>query len=492
MTVGALGLLWVSVPLSLVTLASALMLAVFANVIAQGAALEHVRLALGRGDLEAARAAIARVPRLRFPEVARVVAVCEADVRFFSGEPQIETAANDDPVRATLERALGHANRGERGELSELLRRHGALLIDGAVPHQRALVFCLRRVAGLWAPSVGSARAPRELGRLAAGASAMAPEAAEYVRDDYFLDPEPRVVEAEPPPASSPPRKELATKRPPARPLATLALFCFLLALLAFGVDAVTFALGTLIIYVGGVALLAFRRQRRALALVARAHELEWSGDLAAARAALSEVVGGSSDTEIHAAAARLAARDARFDDALRACDAGLRDPSSSTAPSLLFTRALCLAALGRAEALDAAAELRRLHPDSLFAGNVASCIELLGAIRSGDVRRVNEVSSRRRVHHRLPMFVELAADVVRARAGAGVGPDFVARVEAELEHSPQLRRWIEAVVPPASAELLREGPFRVAPVEASEVGMDAEEVAEEEAAEDARRRSGA
>lgn len=63
---------------------------------------------------------------------------------------------------------------------------------------------------------------------------------------------------------------------------------------------------------------------------------------------------------------------------------ATITSPGSSRAPSLRFTGALRLTALGKEEALEAAAELVRLDPESPFAVGVVSCVELLGAIRSG------------------------------------------------------------------------------------------------------------
>lgn len=153
---------------------------------------------------------------------------------------------------------------------------------------------------------------------------------------------------------------------------------------------------------------------------------------------------------------ASVAERRGAFEEGLSHIDAArgrLRTHAEHAAASILLsplltgTRAYLLAAAGRGD--EAAAELASLPLDYAFLDRTRFAVTLVALLAKGDVDSASQLSAATPLELFLGPRDELMRDLVRAAtAPGGAGPAEIARLRDELREDDESRGWIKKVAP--------------------------------------------
>lgn len=411
-----------------------------------------------------------------------------------------EGAGPDAFARAELARNIVRAREGDHDAIARSMRERGTLMLESTLPRERALVRALRRMARARPRSVyREAQRPEDAAEpagLSRWIATVLPEAAAYASPAAGIA---EATDRSAPPAAK--RKALATiaddrrraasanKRPKGRLVALwIALIVMFLAIYSLlgsappeaapepvpdmpGVGSAV-ALGVVLLAVlAGVFALQLRRAVNKLLAVHRASLPIALRRYDEVRPELERIANGRLDQAGGAALAALgsiALRTARFEDALRAFDRGIaritRDATIRAAssdillPQLIASRAFTLALLQRPD--DAEAELALLgdgFPSFPYAASARLRVDLACAIARRDLSRAGAVARTRTPELPLGLHEDVLADVVLALAQptrSEADQDERARVVSELDDDEELRRFVEAAMPGALAEL--------------------------------------
>jgi hypothetical protein len=409
-----------------------------------------------------------------------------------------ETSVDATPeviARARLVRAL-LASRAAYHEVAfrTFLGENARLVLEHAMPRERALLRALRRLARSPQRSVyrepARANDDRAPSKLASWIATVAPEAAAYVEGDRLLAD--RIdVEAIPSGVPSDVRALRSARagasaaprtKTPVRTLVALAAFAAALVatwevllkphgqLDAPGQPVVMHApeswldgafinaLPFVLAAIGFITLTSFtRRQERQLSLARRLVAL---GHRVRARPALESLVtvrNGMVAATAGLELARIAATEAAFAEAISRCDAAIArvhsQPLRAAAsdillPSLMTESAVAMAARGGLE--DADAELAVLCRDFPTYPRLASSqlrVRLVRSVRAGDRDAACAMARARTAELPLPYREDVLADLVLASRGELSELD-LERLDAELRDDAELRKWIDAVGP--------------------------------------------
>ena len=396
-------------------------------------------------------------------------------------------------ARARLVRALLASRAAYHEDAFRIyLDANARLVLENAMPRERALFRALRRMARN--PNRGVYRQPARIdgdrapSKLASWIAAVAPEAAGYVEGDRVLA---ESVDEQPIASGVPSDvRALRTARERARAdtrrggprLRVFVLWAVLVVLCvsvwqvmtpahpgAVAESTLAAAPGWFSSFVVNIAplvlgALAFvmitsfaRRQERALSLARRLVAL---GERGRARPALERLtfsrnglVAATAGLEL----ARIEASEARFPEAVSACDQAIArvhaQPLRAAAsdmllPSLMMESAVAMAARGGLE--DADAELAILSRDFPTFPRLASAqlrVGLMRSVRGGDREAACAMARARTAELPIPYREEMLADLVLASRGE-LGEEDLQRLEDELRDDEALRKWIDAVAP--------------------------------------------
>ncbi len=219
------------------------------------------------------------------------------------------------------------------------------------------------------------------------------------------------------------------------------------------------------------------RRQQRKLQALHQAQLALVRGDDPVATATLEELAstGGITLAPIACLAqAQAALRRGDEGEALRATAQGI---SLSTAtlqaraflqdlhlPDLLGTHAFALAVAGRAaEAKAALAALDRDHPSFPFRARAFYRVELINAIKRGDLAAASRLVAAREPEMSVELRIDLLGDVACAAAVGGLSDEAAEALQSELHSMPRVAQWIEHVAPGLGARIGRDHSIRVA-----------------------------
>lgn len=425
-------------------------------------------------------------------------------------------------ARARLVRALVLARGGDHDALAKTVTGSARLILERALPRERALFRALRRLSRT--PKRSVYREPsRPLendapSKLASWIGTMAPDAAAFVdgealfaerSDDaaptsevmsdvraldrakwtqgtrppsagkrvlllwvvlivmfltiwQFLTPTPRpgATTAAPAPVVVP----VEVEEPPT--WATIAL------------PGATF----LVVFTGmlGFVILRARRLERRFALARRSAamgETRSVPELALLTKRNNMIIAASAELEL----ARIANDQGDFGESISRCDNGigrLQGPMMRAAagdlllPALMAESAVAAAARGGKDEADAkAALLARDFATYAWLAAALLRVRLLNAVRGDDTQGAIAAARARTAEMPIPLHEDVLADLVLA-ANVGVSDDEKARLEGELRDDERLRTWIELVAPGLRDRALASGksaPVRV--VETDEKG---------------------
>lgn len=421
-----------------------------------------------RGDMEAARS--------------------DADVAENSVDATPEVIARARLVRALLASSAAYHEEAFRTYLAANAR----IILEHAMPHERALFRALRRMSR--SPSRGVYREPartrddRAPSKLASWIATMAPEAAAYVEGDRLVaeSVEELPIESGAPSDVRALRTARARKSTSARPGGRRWLVALLLWVVLIGVfvglwqlltpagpamvpptDApeparlATFIIESLPLVFVGIAFVVLmaigRRRQRSLSIARRLAAL---GDRERAKPMLADLVRGR-NAMIAATAglelARLAAQEADFAEAISRCDAAIArvsgQPQRAVAvdmllPALMTESAVAMAARGGVD--EAAAELAVLGRDFPTYSQLPAAqlrVRLLTAVREGDRSAACAIALARTASMPLPYREDVLADLVLASRGHLSAED-LARLDGELQDDAALRAWLDLAAP--------------------------------------------
>jgi hypothetical protein len=213
-----------------------------------------------------------------------------------------------------------------------------------------------------------------------------------------------------------------------------------------------------------GAVLLTNRRSARQVAAAMRLLALPDPTEATRAFEKLSKngrlpVVAAQADLQL----ARIATRQARFEDALVCCDRGLQRVRGNAyaaqliTPALVSERALALAALGRGD--ESLAEQRLMTSQFggypyLASAQLRSSVML--AVRRGDLATARRLAAQRTPDQPLSYEDETLADALVATADGANEADDVERICGELRDDPELLHWLQAVWPEGEGALNR------------------------------------
>jgi tetratricopeptide (TPR) repeat protein len=379
-------------------------------------------------------------------------------------------------ARVTLAEALVLArDERSRDALAALLRRERRSLLTHVTPRQRATVRALQRL--VHAPSTSAYRTPERPAEPPPKTAPLADMTAELARSPYAVMP-----------AATPRARAWVANGQVKKTLILWAvLIVFFLAVWQFlasddhassptgdapsqtGILAGSVWPVTLVVIVVVVAALTFVN-RRITRRFAAAMRLLTNDDVGAAERAFAGIARGrlpipAASAELQLA--RIAARRARFGEAVERCGRGLARVGKNALASMLLTpqlhaeRALCLAALGRQD--EATAALRVLasdYPRFPLMASAQLVVRMVQAVRSGDLAEAHAIAARRTSDLAIDLEVETLADALEAAGAPCPAAEEVARLDAELKEDPALRDWMRAVWPEAEA-LLEEAAAR-------------------------------
>ena len=370
-------------------------------------------------------------------------------------------------ARVTLAEALVLArDERSRGDLAALLRRERRSLLAHVTPRQRAIVRALQR--SVHVPSASAYRTTERPEDPPRATAPLVDLTKELAQSPYAVMP-----------AEATRARMGSTGQLRKTLILWVALIIVFLAIWQFlsvdnrasaplgetqdrGLEASMWPIG-LVVFVVVFAALTFVNRRSARRFAA-AMRLLTNDDVDAAERAFAKIA--RSQLPLLAAAAehqlaRIAARRARFGEALACCERGIARVGKNAFASLLLTpqlhaqRALCLAALGRQS--EATAALRMLsteHPGFPLMASAQLVVRMVQATRAGDLAEAHAIAARRTVDLAIDLELETLADALEAAGAPLPAPEEVARLDAELKEDPALRSWMRAVWPEAEALL--------------------------------------
>ena len=418
-----------------------------------------------------------------------------------AGAGEDARAAEDSPhappdviARGRLVRALVLARNSEYDVLAKHVTANARLVLERALPRERALFRALRKLSR--SPKRSVYREPSrpqetEPSKLASWIGSMAPDAAAFV-DGEAMFAEKTVDVAPTSEALSDVRaleraEWMNGKRAPQPWKRVLVLWAILIAMFlalwqfltpapkpgtvthvpppiaeieeAPSVAGAIAPLGAGLALFGGLLVFVLARTRkleRRLALARRSAamgETRSVPELALLAKKNNMVIAASAELEL----ARIANDQGDFGEAVARCDNGigrLQGPMMGAAagdillPSLIAESAVGAASRGGREEADAkAALLARDYPTYAWLASAVLRVRLLNAVRSGDMSAALAAARARTAEMPIPLHEDVLADLVLA-ANVDVSDDEKARLDGELRDDARLRAWIELVAP--------------------------------------------
>lgn len=403
-------------------------------------------------------------------------------------------AAPDVIARGRLVRALVLARSSDYDALTRHVTANARLVLDRALPRERALFRALRKLSRSPRRSVyrePSRPVETEPSKLASWIGTMAPDAASFA-DGEVMFAEKTVDVAPTSEALSDVRALerahwMKGTRAPQRWKRVVMLWVILITMFLTiwqfltpaprpraeanappppveidegpSVTSTLATFGGAFVFAGGLVVFVFaraRRMERRLALARRAAAMGQSPsvpELALLTKKNNVIIAAGAELEL----ARIANDQGDFGEAVARCDNGIgriQGPMMRAAagdillPSLVAESAVAAAARGSREEADAkAALLARDYPTFAWLSSALLRVRLLNAVRGGDMSAALAAARGRTAEMPIPLNEDMLADLVLA-ANVGVSDDEKARLDGELRDDARLRAWIDRIAP--------------------------------------------